>query len=128
MVHKVLRCGSNLPGSAQCEMRAPDHRITDLRRQLAQAITDAVGPRGQHVVAPLYGIPQPRMSELSRGRVAHCSMEWLIRRVHLMGGTVGLTITLGDVAREWRLARYQRKRQPVVPLAPYSLYGRGFDP
>jgi predicted XRE-type DNA-binding protein len=109
-------------------VKAPDHRITHLRRQLAEEITRAVGPRGQFHVAPAYGIPQPRMSDLSRGKVHRTSMEWLIRRIHLMGGSVALTITLGDVARERRLAHYQRKRQSVPPLAPYSLYGRGFDP
>ena len=112
-------------------MKTPDPRITALRRQLAAAITTAVGgSRGQFVIAPAYGIPQNRMSELARGRVHRHTMEWMIRRIHLMGGSVQLSITLGDVERQWRLnpTRYDRQSQTVVPLRPYSLYGRGLDP
>ena len=112
-------------------MRAPDHRITALRRELAAAITTAVGgAQGQHVIAPAYGIPQNRMSELARGMVHRHTMEWMIRRIHLMGGSVALSITLGDVRREWwlRPTRHKRQRKAIVPLRPYSLYGRGLDP
>jgi predicted XRE-type DNA-binding protein len=112
-------------------VKAPDHRVTALRRQLAEAITKAVGGKqGQHVIAPAYGIPQNRMSELARGRVHRHTMEWMIRRIHLMGGSVHLSITLGDVVRQWwlRPTRDKRKRQTVMPLRPYSLYGRGLDP
>ncbi len=101
-----------------------------LRRELAAAITAAAGPNAQFIVGPAYGIRQPRMSELERGKVYRTSMEWLIRRIHLMGGSVALTITLPDVQTAHRRASlaYQRQRKAIVPLRPYSLYGRGLDP
>lgn len=112
-------------------MKAPDHRIAQLRRELAAAITVAVGgSQGQFVIAPAYGIPQNRMSELARGKVHRHTMEWMIRRIHLMGGSVALNITIGNVAHQWwlRPTRHKRQRQSIVPLRPYSLYGRGLDP
>jgi hypothetical protein len=95
---------------------APDDPVYPLRRHLAREIVRALGPNSEYVVAPSYGIPQPRMSELSRGLVTRCSIEWLIRRAYRMGGSVSLTITLGDVGREWSRARLQaisarRRRQ-----------------
>lgn len=87
----------------------PRHpRILELRRQLAREITRAVGPTGQHCIAPSFGIRQPRMSELARDRVERHTVEWLIRRVYAMGGTVSLSIELGDVAGEWRRERFRR--------------------
>ena len=83
------------------------------RRQLAAEIVRSLGPHSQFVIAPRYGIPQPRMSELSRGLVTRCSIEWLIRRIYRLGGTVTLTVTLGDVRRERWLARARASRDAV---------------
>ena len=74
----------------------------ELRRQLAAEIVRSLGPGSQHVVAPSYGIRQPRMSELNRGSVDRCSMEWLVRCIHRLGGAVEIRVTLGDAGREWR--------------------------
>jgi predicted XRE-type DNA-binding protein len=84
-----------------------DPRILELRRQLAREITRAVGPLGAEVVTPAYGISQPRMSELAREQVDRHTVEWLIRRIHAMGGTVTLSIELGNVAEEWRRERFR---------------------
>src|SRR5262249_46577985 len=84
--------------------------ILGLRRQLAAAIDRALGPGGQHAMSRAYGISQPRMSELSRGVVDRCTVEWLIRRVHRMGGSVTLSIELGDVGRAWHRERFERMR------------------
>lgn len=82
---------------------APDDPSYLLRAQLAGAIVRALGgSSAQYVRSKRYGIPQPRMSELCRGKVERCSIEWLIRRVHRMGGTVSLTIELGDPEEERR--------------------------
>jgi len=77
----------------------PTFRILELRRQLAAEIDRSLGPMSQHVIAPNFGIPQPRMSELSRGVVDRCSVEWLIRCIHRLGGSVEITVTLGDAGR-----------------------------
>jgi predicted XRE-type DNA-binding protein len=79
----------------------PDDPILSLRAQLAREIVRALGGSfAQHFISARYDIPQPRMSELCRGKVERCSMEWLIRRIHRMGGTVSLTIVLGDPEQE----------------------------
>lgn len=71
----------------------------------------SIGPGGQHTVAPFFGIPQPRMSELARGKVDRCSLEWLIERVHRAGGTVELTVTLGDSRAAFRRACFAKRRR-----------------
>ena len=82
-----------------------DDPVRDIREQLAAEIVRSLGPMSQHVVAPSFGIRQPRMSELNRGRVDRCSVEWLIRRIHRLGGTVQVSVTLGDAGRKWVLDR-----------------------
>jgi predicted XRE-type DNA-binding protein len=90
---------------------AHDDPIYQLRLQLAAEITRSLGGgQSQFVVAPSYGISQPRMSEISRGIVDRCTVEWLVRRVYRLGGTVGVRITLGDAHREWVAARLRRSR------------------
>ena len=90
--------------------RAFDDIITSLRRQLAAEIVRFLGEGSQHTIAPTFGIPQPRMSELNRGVVDRCTVEWLIRRVYRLGGSVQVTVTLGDARRAWVTARTARMR------------------
>ena len=92
--------------------RARDDRILDLRRQLAAEIIRSLGDGADYVVAPAFGIPQPRYSELRRGLVDRCTMEWLIKRIHRMGGAVEIRIELGDAGRAWaeRKCREMRER------------------
>jgi hypothetical protein len=90
--------------------KPPDDPIHALRRQLAREITRSLGPKSQHLLAAEFGIRQPRMSELSRGLVDRYSLEWLIRRIHRLGGSVTVGVTLGDVAREWTVERFARRR------------------
>lgn len=90
--------------------RPPDDGILALRRQLAAAIVRSLGGE-QYVIAPSYGISQPRMSELSRGIVERCTVDWLIRRVHRLGGLVRPEIEVGDVRREWTRAMFRQMRQ-----------------
>ena len=85
-----------------------DEAILALRRQLAAEIVRSLGPDSQFAIVPSYGIPQPRMSELNRGIVSRCSMEWLIRRIHRLGGSVSVTVDLGDAKRAWYQARLAR--------------------
>ena len=67
-------------------MAAPfDDIIMSLRRQLAAEIVRSLGEGSQHTIAPTFGIRQPRMSELNRGVVERCTVEWLIRRIHRLG-------------------------------------------
>ena len=81
-----------------------------LRQQLAAEITRALGGAdSQFVIAPYYGIRQPRMSELSRGVVERCTIEWLIRRIHHMGGRVTLHVEIGDARRAWSEAMRRRR-------------------
>src|ERR1041385_645753 len=87
-----------------------DPRILALRRQLAAEIVRSLGEDSQFVVAPSYGIRQPRMSELNRGIVDRCTVEWLIRRIHVLGGTVTLSVTLGDARAAWLRERFARGR------------------
>lgn len=84
----------------------PTPRILEIGRQLAAEIVRSLGSGSQHVIAPSFGIPQPRMSELCRGVVDRCSVEWLIRRIHRLGGSVEISVTLGDAGRQWRLERF----------------------
>lgn len=94
---------------------SPDDPILAIRRQLAAEITRSLGgPQSQHVVAPYFGIRQPRMSELSRGVVDRCTIEWLMRRIHRLGGAVTVTVTLGDATRAWSDAMRRRSRAPRV--------------
>ena len=51
------------------------------------------------------------MSELERGMVNRCSIEWLIHRIHRMGGVVEITVTLGNVRRAWFRERFARTRR-----------------
>ena len=88
--------------------------VHEIRRQLAAEIVRSLVPMAQHVVAPHYGIRQPRMSELNRGIVGRCTIEWLIRRIHCMGGTVCVTVTLGDAGRQWRVEALRRNRASRV--------------
>lgn len=88
-----------------------DEYILELRRQLAAAIVRSLGPVAQHVEAPHFGIPQPKMSELNRGIVHRCSTEWLIRRIHRMGGSVSVTVTLGDARLLWIEELSQRRKE-----------------
>jgi len=88
----------------------PTFRILELRRQLAAEIERSLGPGSQHVIAPSFGIRQPRMSELSRSVVDRCSIEWLIRCIYRMGGSVEITVALGDVGRQWRVERFAANR------------------
>lgn len=88
----------------------PNDRILELRRQLAREIVRALGPGAQHTISASYGISQPRMSELERGVVDRCSIEWLIRRIDQLGGTVEVSVTIGDVRREWHRERFARVR------------------
>ena len=99
-------------------MRAsPDDPIYTIRQQLATEITRSLrGSDSQHVVAPYFGIRQPRMSELSRGVVDRCTIEWLMRRIHRLGGTVTVSVTLGDARRIWVDA--MRQRYLARPAAP----------
>ena len=92
-----------------------DDPIHPLRAQLAREIVRALGGSfAQHFLSKRYGIRQPRMSELCRGQVQRCSMEWLIRRVYRMGGRVALTIELEDIETQQRRRAIERRvrRQP----------------
>ena len=98
---------------------APDDPVYALRAQLAREIVRALGGSfAQYFISRRYGIPQPRMSELCRGRVERCSLEWLIRRVHRMGGTVGLTISIEDEATRSRRDAQERRARAQSRGAP----------
>ena len=102
-LHRTARAVYGVPVSTE-------NPILSLRRQLAAEIARSLGPGSQHVVAPSHGIPQPRMSELERGIVDRCSIEWLIRRINRLGGSVSIHVTLGDACREWQSRRLQLQR------------------
>jgi predicted XRE-type DNA-binding protein len=89
---------------------SPDDPIYVLRRELAAEIVRSLGPDAQHVISRSYGVPQPRMSELNRGVVDRCSMEWLIRRIYNLGGQVTVTVRLGDARRDWARQRFAAAR------------------
>ena len=96
---------------------SPDDPIYAIRRQLAAEITRSLGgSNSQHVVAPYFGIRQPRMSELSRGVVDRCGVEWLTRRIQRLGGAVRVNVTLGDAYRTWSDA--MRRRSLARQAAP----------
>lgn len=99
-------------------MRAStDDPIYTIRQQLAAEITRSLGgAESQHVIAPHFGIRQPRMSELSRGIVDRCTIEWLMRRIHHLGGAVTVNVTLGDAYRTWSDA--MRRRSLARRAAP----------
>jgi predicted XRE-type DNA-binding protein len=84
----------------------PADPIYALRQQLASEISRSLG--GSTVAASYYGIPQPRLSELSRGIVDRCTVEWLIRRIYRLGGSVTFQIEVGDAQRAWRQTMFRR--------------------
>lgn len=94
--------------------KAGEKQIQELRSQLAAEIVRSLGPNSQYSIAPSYGISQPRMSELNRGMVDRCSVEWLIRRIHRLGGSVTLTVTLGNAGRRWRVERFAECRRSAA--------------
>ena len=109
------------PARPPCTMPIkPDDPVLPLRRQLAAEIARSLGPMAQYGLAPAFGIRQPRMSELERGVVVRCTVEWLIRRIYRMGGSVRIEVTLGDVARKRARAAANewRKRHGLPPLPP----------
>jgi predicted XRE-type DNA-binding protein len=89
---------------------SPDEAVLVLRRQLAAEIVHSLGEDSQHDISRHFGIPQPRMSELNRGVVNRCTVEWLVRRVYRLGGSVELVVTLGDARRDWTRAASARMR------------------
>ena len=88
-----------------------DERVHALRQELAAAIVRSLGPMAQHAVSRSYGISQPRMSELNRGVVDRCTIDWLVHRIHRLGGSVMLTITVPDAGRAWTRARMAEMRE-----------------
>jgi predicted XRE-type DNA-binding protein len=88
--------------------------IMALRRQLAAEIVRSLGPNSHYLLAPRCGIPQPRMSQLSRGKVDRFSIEWLIRRIYRLNGSVAITVTLGDYAAEWARERRVATRARLI--------------
>ena len=99
-----------------------DDVVRGIRQQLAAEIVRSLGQGSQYAIAPSFGIAQPRMSELSRGVVDRCSVEWLIRRIERMGGTVQVTVTLGDAGRKWMSDRFRAQR--AGPAAVQELRDR----
>ncbi len=93
-------------------MTDPIHAI---KRQLAAEIARSLGPKSQYSIAPSYGIPQPRMSELERGKVDRCTIDWLVRRIHRMGGSATVSVTLGDVSGDWMRSRMAAMRARSSP-------------
>jgi predicted XRE-type DNA-binding protein len=87
-----------------------DPVVMSLRRQLAAEIVHALGPSAYSRMVESFGIPEPRWSELERCKVERYSIEWLIRLIGRLGGSVRITVTLGDVGREWHMARWARAR------------------
>jgi predicted XRE-type DNA-binding protein len=87
-----------------------DDVIVALRLQLASEIVRSLGPGAQHVVAWSYDIRQPQMSELGCGKVGRFSIEWLIRRIHRLGGSVEVSVSLGDARSAWRRESFARMR------------------
>jgi predicted XRE-type DNA-binding protein len=82
-------------------------QLDALKKQLAAEITRALGgPRSQFTPAPMLGIPQPRMSEISRGRVDRYTVDWFIRTILRLGGTVSLTASVPTYR-----PRYNRRRR-----------------
>jgi len=59
-------------------MPAPSRIIVALRRQLAAEIVRSLGPGSAYVVAPSYGIPQPRVSELERAGSPRTSLADIV--------------------------------------------------
>lgn len=104
-------------------MPPPSRIIVALRRQLAAEIVRSLGPGSAYSIAPSYGVRQPRMSELERGVVDRCSVEWLIRRIERMGGTVQVTVTLGDAGRKWHTDRARRFRMGVTDALVPTTHG-----
>ena len=84
--------------------------LLELKRRLAAEIVRSLGEGSQHVISRHFGISQPRMSELNRGVVDRCSMDWLIRRIHRLGGTVTVAVTVGDARREWMRGKFLEMR------------------
>lgn len=79
--------------------------ILALRRQLAGEIVRALGPGGGYGPSDRFGITATRFWEFARGRVDHCSVEWMIDRIYRMYGSVTVTVTLGDARREQWIKR-----------------------
>jgi predicted XRE-type DNA-binding protein len=102
-----------------------DPVVMSLRRQLAAEIVRSLGPSAYYAMAKRFGFSQPRWSELERAKVERYSIEWLIRRIGRLGGSVRITVTLGDVGREWNMAARARGRASRAAKSGAGKVGAG---
>ena len=83
--------------------------IPELKQQLAREITRLLGRYHQEVAAAILGLEQPRMSELSRGRLDRFSLQRLIRLLANVGRRVELTVIHPADPRIRLLPRFRRR-------------------
>lgn len=65
-----------------------------MRSRLMMALEDIIEERGltQKDAAALFGVSQPRVSDLARGQIEKFSLDALVKMLHQAGYTVSLTL------------------------------------
>jgi predicted XRE-type DNA-binding protein len=81
-------------GNVFADMGLPDPEERLIKSQLAYAITQLIEARGltQTRAAELLGVDQPRISELSRGRLKGFSIEHLFRYLNILGQDIEISL------------------------------------
>jgi predicted XRE-type DNA-binding protein len=67
--------------------------IPPLKRQLGQALAELLKGGNADDIASFIGTDQPRVSELSRGKLTRFSLETLIRYLERLDHGVDITVT-----------------------------------
>lgn len=98
--------------------RGADSPHLELRSQLMDAVRHVIRDRGlrQREAAELFGVAQPRVSDLVRGKVALFSIDTLVSMLAAAGVLVELRLHFpsaregNDVRRQGRAAAIRRDR------------------
>lgn len=101
------------------EMKLEDAHLR-LRGELIDALRDVIQRRGlrQREAATLFGVAQPRVSDLVRGKVALFSIDTLVTMLAAAGVSVDLSVRQrrdrGHAAprRSVGVRRHSKRRQP----------------
>lgn len=80
------------------DMELPKPEERQLKARLARIINRAIRERGwtQQQAAEVLGITQPKVSDLSRGRLKNVSVERLMTFLTLLDHRVAITVSKGD--------------------------------
>ena len=89
-------------GNVFADMGLPNPEERLVKARLARLINKAIQTQGwtQQHAAEVLGITQPKVSEMSRGRLKNFSVERLMTFLALLDHRVAITVSKGDLPPE----------------------------